>query len=148
MIFDEIKNWEKYKYIHPKFEDAFKFLNNNDIINIPPGEYLINGRELYVSISKEEPSNKINYLEAHREYIDIQIAISGSFEIGHKFTSECKSIIKEYNSEKDVEFFEDPPNSKILLSEKMFAVFFPNDGHLPYPPKINLIKAVFKLKTK
>ena len=146
MIFDEIINWEKYKYIHPKFEDAFKFLKNYDLINSPPCEYLIDGRKLYVSITKEEPGNTENYLEAHRNYIDIQIALSGSFEIGHRFLNNCNKIIKEYNPEKDVEFFEDLPLSKILLSENMFAVFFPNDAHLPYPPKYNLLKAVFKVK--
>jgi biofilm protein TabA len=149
MIFDKIANWEKYSSVHPLFKTAFEYLLSNDLAILPKGKYEIIGKDLYVAISHEVPIIKESYPhEAHKNYIDIQVSLKGEFEAGHKFIGGCKNQTKEYNPEKDVEFYGDAPDSKVLISEGEFAIFFPEDAHIPYPPKEKVDKAVFKVKVK
>ena len=149
MIFDKVSNWEKYASVHPLFKPAFEHLLKNDLAALPKGKYEIVGKDLYVAISHETPITKESYPhEAHKEYIDIQVSLKGAFEAGHKFLNYCKNQTKEYNPEKDVEFYGDAPDSKVLISEGEFAIFFPEDAHIPYPPKEMVDKAVFKVKVK
>ena len=147
MIYDKIKNWEKYSSLHPLFKTAFEHLLNNDIANLPAGQYDIKGKEIFVAVAHEIFKTKdIYYHEAHKKYIDIQIVLKGSFEMGLRFLDSCKNMKTEYNAETDVEFYSDEPLSKINLSEGEFLILFPEDAHLPYPPKENLTKAIYKVK--
>lgn len=146
MIFDKLSNFNKYISIHKSFEIVYDFLKNNDLKNFETGEYYIDEKNIYFSISREEFKNQEKYIEAHRNYIDIQIPIIGTFEVGLKFTDDCKIIKDSYDEKKDIEFYKDFPDSKINLIENTFAIFFPNDAHLPYPPHNLLLKAVFKVK--
>ena len=147
MILDKIENWDKYSALHPKFKAAFEYLQKNDLAKLPKGDYEIEGKNLYVAVAHEEFRVKDNYYhEAHKVYIDIQVSLKGSFEAGHKFLGKCINKVKEYNPDKDVEFYSDLPESKVLISEGEFAIFFPEDAHLPYPPKESLTKVVFKVK--
>jgi YhcH/YjgK/YiaL family protein len=147
MIHDKIKNCERYSSLHPLFKTAFEHLLSNDIVNFSEGQYDIKGKELFATLSHEVFKPKDNYYhEAHKEYIDIQVALKGSFEMGLRFLDSCKDMRAEYNAEKDVEFYGDEPLSKINLSEGEFLILFPEDAHLPYPPKENLIKIIYKVK--
>lgn len=147
VIYDKIKNWEIYSAVHPLFKTAFEHLLNNDIANFHEGQCSIKGKEVFAAVSNEVFKTKdIYYHEAHKEYIDIQVALKGSFEIGLRFLDNCKNIKVEYNAEKDIEFYDEEPLSKINLSEGEFLILFPEDAHLPYPPKESVTKVVYKIK--
>ena len=147
MIYDKIKNWEKYSSVHPLFKTAFEHLTKNDVLNFPDDKYDIKEKELFVNVIHEVFKSKdIYYHEAHKDYIDIQVALKGSFEIGIRFLDNCKDIKVEYDSKKDIVFYGDEPSLKINLSEGEFLILFPEDAHLPYPPKQNVTKAIYKVK--
>lgn len=75
--------------------------------------------------------NEYGY-EAHRDYIDIQYIISGLEKICClpleylKETNEC-------SKENDVAFYEslDMKPQELILGNGYFAIFFPQDGHMP-----------------
>ena len=68
-------------------------------------------------------------LEAHQNYIDVQLLLDGEEHVGYA-TLKSQNAIKAYNHEQDFALFKNSYSTN-LLSKGMFAVFFPDDLHLP-----------------
>jgi YhcH/YjgK/YiaL family protein len=130
MILDKIENAGLYKAINPLLAEGLKFLIENDFSQIEAGKFFLKDQLLYAMINDYEtkPSNQCK-LEAHRKYIDIQFMVTGEEQIGITSLKNQKAS-EEYNSEKDVVFFEDEV-SLFALAEGHFAIFFPDDLHQP-----------------
>lgn len=132
MIYDNIKNCEKYYGVNKYFEKGFEFIKEAVAQDLPEGKYEIEGKELYASIQEYNTKNAEDCKsEGHRNYIDIQYIVSGveameTFDIS-------KAVIKsEYNDVKDVEFYEHCPMAATVVAETgEYAIFFPNDIHRP-----------------
>ncbi|MFN0157657.1 MAG: YhcH/YjgK/YiaL family protein [Bacteroidota bacterium] len=149
MVTDTISNAGKYEALHPLFSQAFQFLKSQTADTVTPGTHELDGRNLFVIISRTDgqlpgPSR----LEAHREYIDIQVAMRGSFDIGWKKLSSCKQLAEAYADEKDIMFFDDEPEMLLTIDEGMFGIFFPEDAHAPQTSDHPLVKAVFKVRVR
>ncbi len=84
-------------------------------------------------------------LEAHRGNIDIQFLISGEEEFGWKPTAQCEQPDGAFMPERDVQFFNDAPDSWHLLRPGQFVVFFPEDAHAPMVSAQSLRKVVIKV---
>jgi hypothetical protein len=70
-------------------------------------------------------------LETHRLFIDVQFTVTGTDHIGWKPAVECTGEANGYNSEKDVAFFTERPETWLTAPQGIFAVFFPEDAHAP-----------------
>ncbi len=70
-------------------------------------------------------------LEAHRQYIDIHVPISSEETIGWASLKHLRNITKEYNTENDIEFYGDEPQSYLTVYPGQCAIFFPEDAHAP-----------------
>ena len=68
--------------------------------------------------------------ETHRRYIDIQFSAEGVDRIGWMPVTECLHP-QGYDSEKDVEFYDDIPGTWIEVGPGQLAIFFPSDAHAP-----------------
>lgn len=71
--------------------------------------------------------------ETHVQYVDIQYVAAGQEIIEH-FPLEGLSTAIPYDEEKDISFYQTPEPaaaSRILLKPGRFAVFFPQDAHMP-----------------
>jgi len=68
-------------------------------------------------------------LEAHRKYIDVQYVISGEEQMGY-VPLNGQQILEPYKEENDIIFFTGE-KSFIKVSSGMFAIFFPEDVHMP-----------------
>ena len=149
MILDYLNNINCYEKLHPKFEQAFKFLQNNDLINMPLGKQVIDGDSLFVILDKSRGRKKEKArLEIHRKYIDIQLILEGTDEMGWESKQNCTTPFDEYNAENDIQFFKDRPSSWVTVKKGMFAIFFPNDAHLPLIGNTMIHKAVVKVAIK
>ncbi len=84
-------------------------------------------------------------LEAHREYIDIQIVVAGQELFGHSSIDICTNIMSDYDSERDIIFFEGSPKQIDKLTAGMFIVFYPEDAHAPLIGEGLVDKIVIKL---
>ncbi|MCM1034246.1 MAG: YhcH/YjgK/YiaL family protein [Paludibacter sp.] len=132
MILDKLENADAYFACVPGFEQFMNFFNNNDMLNLPACKIKINGDDLFVNINdftgkKEEDCR----MEAHKEYIDIQIPLNNDEQMGWKAQEDCKIIISPYNEQKDVEFYGDKASAMLTVPAGHFAVFFPEDAHQP-----------------
>ena len=70
-------------------------------------------------------------MEAHHDYIDIQIPLGEDEQMGWKAQVDCESIKEEYNEGKDVESYNDKAVATFTVPAGHFAVFFPSDAHQP-----------------
>jgi YhcH/YjgK/YiaL family protein len=130
LIADKLENAGKYEFQNRRIHDAFDFLNKTDLKNLEAGRHKIDGDNLFALVNTENTKESTGrYPEAHKKYIDVQYIVSGEEYIGYSPLKNQK-IQKEYNPEKDIMFFCDEP-SFIKFEEGMFAVFFPDDLHMP-----------------
>ena len=77
--------------------------------------------------------------------IDIQIPISSTEVMG--YTPRNVLPVNDYDSEKDLTFYDGLADQYITVHPGMFAIFFPQDGHAPCiseNPEIR--KVIFKVE--
>jgi YhcH/YjgK/YiaL family protein len=146
MILDALERAERYANMHPLFQRAFDYLRKCDPATVQAGTYELDGRNLYVIISRSagQPAAPA-LLEAHRKYIDLQVTLQGDFSIGWRALADCTLVHMPYDAEKDAMLFDDPAESRVILSTGRFAIFFPEDAHAPEQSPNALTKAVFKV---
>jgi len=149
MIVDTLSNAHLYTQIHPRFEAAFAYLENQFGKQNEVGKVELDGKNLVAiysckpGISPEAAGEKF---ECHNHHIDIQFCTEGVEEIGWKHRQKCISPKGEYNPEKDVCFFHDSPDCYLKLTPGQFAIFFPNDVHAPMIGHGDIGKMVMKVK--
>lgn len=133
MIVDTLPNAHKYTSIHSLFAKAFEYINSTDIANIEIGKYEIaEGLKAIFSDKKGmTAAESIAKFECHNKNIDIQFCIKGKETIGWKPRQNCIIPKGEYNTEKDVCFYDDAPDMYFQLTDGQFAIFFPEDVHAP-----------------
>lgn len=148
MILDNIKFLSNYSYVK-NVDKAVKFLSENDCLALEDGQYDL-GDQCCCLVSKYLTSDNTNkpQLEAHREYIDIQLVLSGR-EVIYIQALELADTIKEYDSNEDYELFTSNYVNTVVLDGSNFVILFPNDLHaggFDAGDKQEVKKLVFKLK--
>ena len=95
-----------------------------------PVGYEIDGENVYALINeyltKDESEAK---LEAHKKYIDVQFVAVGSEKIGYSPLTNQQPI-KPYDEVNDYSLY-DCEKSFLTLETGMFAIFSPDDLHMP-----------------
>ena len=147
MIVDTIENLGKYVALNPLFADVVEFLKNHDLQSMEPGKYPIKDKDLFMNLQVAQQRTKDTaFLETHIEMIDIQIPITCAETFG--YTPLCDLPAFDYNAEKDITKYGDTkPQTFVTVNPGQFAIFFPQDGHMPClidEPEIK--KAIFKIK--
>ncbi len=145
MILDTLKNAAKYAGLKVGISEAFGFLDQPGLAELPDGEYEILGDRVYAIIAHEN-GRQIGEgkLEGHRKYIDIQYVIGGEESMGWK-AREGLASATEYDAKKDLEFFVGEPDSIVRVSPGSFTVFLPTDAHLPLIGNGTIHKVVVKV---
>ena len=133
MIIDSLTNASKYTGLHPLFAKAFEYINTTNLANIEVGKYEI--ADGLKAIFSDKPgmsaAASIAKFECHDKNIDIQVCIRGKETIGWKPRHNCTAPKGDYNTEKDVSFFNDVPDMYFQLTNGQFAIFFSEDVHAP-----------------
>ncbi len=132
MILDILENAQRYLALHNGFAKAFEFLMRSDLKELPVGKYEIDGERVYGIVSKDPGRKKEDaLLETHEKYIDIQLVLAGTDDMGWKPKSSCKHPSEEYDQQTDIQFFADKPDAWLSTDSGAFAIFFPEDAHMP-----------------
>jgi YhcH/YjgK/YiaL family protein len=84
-------------------------------------------------------------LEVHRRYIDIQYSVTNTDLIGWKPTCDCQNPEQPFNTEKDIQFYLEAPDSWVATPAGCFAIFFPEDAHAPQAAEGAIHKVVVKV---
>jgi biofilm protein TabA len=146
MILDRLENAERYAGLHPGFAAAFAWLKSADVGKLEPGRHAIEAERLLVIIGHDEGRGRDRAkLEAHRRYIDIQLALTGRDEIGWRPAATCARVDMPLDVQRDIMFFADQPESWFALTPGSFAIFYPEDAHAPLAGSGEVRKAVFKV---
>jgi biofilm protein TabA len=148
MVVDTLNNASKYNSLHPLFATAFDYLKCKDLQNLEDGKHdIAEGLKLIVSNGNgKTKETSLEKFECHDKNIDIQICVNGLETIGWKPREKCNIPNGEYNSEKDVRFFNDTPDMYFQLTDGQFGIFYPEDVHAPMIGEGEIKKLVFKVK--
>jgi biofilm protein TabA len=147
MIIDSLSNAGKYYGIHRHFAKAFEFILLQDLASMEVGKYPVLGDEIHASVMLKDGLKKTEGRpEAHNNYIDIQVCPAGTEVLGWKPRQNCTSPKGEYNTDKDIIFYNDEPDTWFSLQAGQFAIFFPEDVHTPMIGEGQIKKLVVKIK--
>jgi len=145
MIYDTAKNLKLYSSLNPAFDAIAKFIEENDLKNMECGGYDV-AEGIKVGISEYEPATGGDY-EAHRDYHDLQLAITGEEAIDVLPIEFAKDSTRY---KPDIEFFTSQAASatRVALTEGTFVFLAPDDTHKPCIKMSSdkIKKAVFKIK--
>ncbi|MGB4399639.1 MAG: YhcH/YjgK/YiaL family protein [Daejeonella sp.] len=148
MIIDTLDNAAKYYSVHPLFQKAFEYISTQDLKSLEAGKFDIS-EGLKGVIAEKEGMTAVDSaakFECHNQNIDIQLCITGPEVIGWRPRSKCVSPKAEYNTEKDVLFFDDAPDMHFTLKDNQFAIFFPEDVHAPMIASGVVKKMIIKVR--
>ena len=147
MILDSLKNKAQYAALHPRFQQVFDFIDNNDVASLPCGRHDIDGDNIYVVVQEWDLRElKEARLELHRKYIDIQVLLSGPNEVfGWSEKKDCLTPEADFDEAKDVQFFTDTPQCFYSVGEGQFSILFPEDGHAPMLGEGHVKICIFKI---
>jgi biofilm protein TabA len=146
MILDVLENAHRYLALNKGFAKAIEFILRPDLKELPVGKYEIDGDRVFAMVSKDPGRKKENaLLETHEKYIDIQLVLAGTDDMGWKPRSLCEQPTGEYDQNTDVQFFADEPDAWLSTGSGAFAIFFPEDAHMPLISSGQLHKVIVKV---
>ena len=131
MFYDIIDNLNLYAGVSEDIRLGLEYLHDLKP-DIEPGIYELSPCvKVIVSEYTTKEEKEYGY-EAHKEYIDIQYLVSGAEKICYLPLEYLKEK-KPYNKEIDAAFYVENAMKpqELLLGNGYFAVFFPQDGHMP-----------------
>lgn len=127
MILDVLANAAVYYPLHPLFAEGFRFIHEQGQ-SAPAGRYeLAGGAYVLVQEYDTKPAEGAKF-EAHRRFIDIQYVVSGAELAYYANLDQMKA--DAYLPEKDYVGLEGS-GSALQLGAGDFAIFYPQDAHLP-----------------
>ena len=149
MIADSLENLQRYAALNPLFAKAFDYIRSVDLLSLEVGKFDIDGDHLRGIVSDKNGTTAAEStakFECHNAHIDIQVCIRGRETMGWKPRNTCKVPRGEYNTEKDVLFFDDAPDMFFGLTDNQFVIFYPEDVHAPMIGDGPIKKLVIKVK--
>ena len=145
MIIDSLENMSIYDNIPQNVINFVKTLTPETEI----GRYEID-KNSYANIDVYETKNlKDCKFEAHKNYIDIQMLLSGIEELDY---TPVKDLIvsEKYDEKRDIMFFENPDriSDSVILEVGKFALIYPHEAHRPQVAFNTKLKTVKKVVIK
>lgn len=148
MIFDSLKNSALYYPLHPRFERAFALIAQTDWQAIEPGIHHLDGEDIYVNVMEVDLKKPVDAkLEVHDAYIDIQLLIRGREEtFGWSERADVSKPLGEFDTEKDIQLFDDVPQTSYTLRPGQFTILMPEDAHAPMIGEGRVRKIIVKVR--
>lgn len=151
MIYDSVKHIDSYTSISDDIRLGLEYLRDLNP-GVEVGVHELTPRvKAIVSEYTTKHENEYGY-EAHRQFIDIQYLISGKEKVGCLPLEYLKET-RAYTVENDAAFYKEAGVKplELLLGNGYFAIFFPQDGHMPqlcveYPEPVK--KVVIKVRIR
>ena len=128
MIFDKLLNDNNYKQLG-NVAKMLDFCKNTDFTKMEKGKYVVDGDNIFYMVQEYETRVGGGLSEAHDKYIDIQLIVEGTEIIGVTQRDMAGAPV-EQNPDSDYCLY-DCDTQRLTLSAGDFAVFFPNDVHMP-----------------
>ena len=147
MIIDNWNNSGRIEGLHPAFKQIFDYIKSMDWSSLTPGKIELDGENVYLTIAETQGKEKESaFLEAHREYIDIQFPLEGKETYGWTSSENLKQEKEAYRPGEDIAFFSDKAEVYFTLEKGKFVVFFPGEGHAPCIGASPIKKVIAKIR--
>jgi len=131
MIIDRLENADAYRGLGPRIAAALDWLRQTPVSLLTDGKHSLDGDLLYAIVQRYRPKGLSEAKwEAHRRFADVQYIAAGEERIGWRALDDGLAILKPYDPQKDVEFF-DARGDLLSVRAGHFAVFLPQDVHAP-----------------
>jgi biofilm protein TabA len=127
MVLDQITNAAAYNGLHPLFAEGFRFIVEQ-AVSAAVGRYELSGGAYALVQEYDTKPLEGAKFEAHRRFIDIQYIVSGEEIMFYAPIDRLQA--GEYLPEKDYLAL-DGKGSPLYVQPGDFAVFYPQDAHLP-----------------
>jgi YhcH/YjgK/YiaL family protein len=120
----------QYQLNQKYWEEAFAFMENNDLQKLHKGKYPIDGDHVFATITESATKDfDKTAWESHRKYTDLQYVIEGEEKIGVCRVSKA-TVTKPYDEKRDAANY--TAKGKIFSAVPgTFFLFFPADAHRP-----------------
>ncbi|MFH1068133.1 MAG: YhcH/YjgK/YiaL family protein [Candidatus Glassbacteria bacterium] len=133
MISAQLSTHHRYDNLVPGLDKAFEYLHQ--VRDNPPadGRYEIDGDRVIAIVASYTTAPRVEkILEGHLNYLDVQFLASGGPEAIYYAAAETAPVAEPYDPARDfVKFNPDAADSLVVLRRGDFAIFFPEDAHMP-----------------
>ncbi|MBR5158421.1 MAG: YhcH/YjgK/YiaL family protein [Bacteroidaceae bacterium] len=147
MILDTLDRLGSYGNISPLMDKVLDFFRKTDLSTLKPGRIELQGDDLFVNVNRQDAQTRQEArIEAHKEYIDIQVPISCDEEMGFISAPFMPAPSEPYSADRDVAFFPGQCDTYLNVRRGMFTVFFPGEGHAPAITKDGILKLIVKIR--
>ena len=146
-MIDSLDNLLSYVSLHPRFEQAFDFIRQLDFSKLKKGRIVVDD-DIYINVDEIplRPLKGARY-ETHDAYIDIQIPLTTNEIVGYADRN-ALGAPAEVHKDMDIAFYDAPLSSSVELKVGSFAIFFPQDGHMPIIGEGMTKKIVVKVRVE
>jgi len=128
MIVDSLSRFGDYLGVHPLFPRVGQYLAATDLGALAEGRHEIGGGCFALVSEYRTLGAGEGFIECHRRHIDVQVLARGVERVGVCRRGEC--IPASWDEEGDCEVLEGEVDH-VTLRPGSFAVFLPQDGHMP-----------------
>jgi YhcH/YjgK/YiaL family protein len=161
VILDDLDQADRYAGLGAGIAAALAFLRRPEIARLEPPapgpdhslRVPIMGEEVFALVQRyaTKPAQEA-FWEAHEQHIDVQCVMEGTEAMGHAPRGRMR-VVKAYDAARDLIVLEpdssDPGVNRVSVSAGMFAIFFPEDAHLPgLTPPDGVVQQVKKIVVK
>lgn len=132
MILGDLNNPNYGVNLHPVLREVCEKLQGMNLKTLENGRHELTD-DIFMNVFEPTiaPSDT-KKAELHRQYIDLQVVISGKEWMEFSVEEPDLSQYGDYNEEDDFQLIDNIENKSVVeVNEKMFAVFFPFEVHKP-----------------
>ena len=148
MVFGNIKDIKAYGMLEEQVLMCLKWAKEHDLTGLSAGRHEIDGERLFVNIVEYRTTTaQERFWEAHREYLDVHLMLTGTEQIDLNFISNMD--VKEYQKETDFLPMDGEKKVSVVLEEGDYLVCYPGDGHrtaVAVEKPSDIKKAIFKVQ--
>ena len=148
MIYVNYSNISSCYGLSKNLDTAIQYLENSDMRNLEMGRNDVSGDNVYINrfdYMTTTPEN--TFFEAHEQYIDIHVVLSGDEYITVADTNNLKEIDRDDSA--DFVGFAGDFEAKFQMNSQKILIVFPTEAHmvkLQISDSSMVEKAVFKVK--
>lgn len=157
MIWGTLKNQDgdslqaAFAPVSADVREALEWASSHDLASLPCGQHPIDGDRLFVNIVEYETKKpEDRFWEAHKDYLDVHVNISGKEQIDLNFLGNLACGV--YQPEGDFQPADGEKNASVVMETGDFLVCYPEDAHrtaVAVDGKPETVKkAIFKVRIR
>lgn len=133
MIAAPLKESARYESLVPGLAKAFAWLREHAASPPEDGRYEIDGDRVFAIVMQYETRPRVEKIhEGHYKYLDVQFLADGGPEALYYSPAELAPVAEDYDPSRDfIKYDPTVAESLVVLHKGDFAVFFPEDAHMP-----------------